>query len=380
MSVSGLSRLGVLMAMSAAALLLPTAQAQQSRESIFAKVEPSLRDRAFMRLNYIVANVKTSSSDARDVTGPVLNRGDIKKYLGPGTAYAADYLAGNTPYTKLSVSSANGTQFLDERLNNGMELDANNGCETVRDGLGTPCGIKARSGAMVGTPAVSVGYFFNDEYTWFVEAFVLAAPLRVSVYGDGNNNLNGREIIQLKLLPPVAILGRYFGEAQARVRPFVGFGASYAMFFDTKATSTLNTYQGGRSPGDTSVSLKNAMGYGPFAGVKMQLDDDWHINLNIGKIRFKTEATLITRNTTITGDSEVLKAYGPAVQGAMQVGEELEVKDRATGADVSTTTAVMCLLAKYRDGREGCNLGTFVRKQSTVLDNTMFMLSVGRRF
>ncbi len=380
MSVTSLSRLGLLAAISAAALLLPTAQAQQKQDSIFSKVEPSLRDRAFMRLNYIVANVKTSASDARDVTGPALARGDIRKYLGPGTQYATDYAAGNTPYAKLSTSATIGTQYLDTTLNAAMATDADNGCEAVRDGLGTPCGIKARSGAMVGTPAISVGYFLNDEYTWFVEAFLLAAPLRVSVYGDGNNGLNGKEIIKLKMLPPVAILGRYFGDAQSKIRPFVGFGASYAIFFDTKATSGLNTYQGGVSAGDTSVALKNAMGFGPFLGFKMQLDDDWHVNLNIGKIRFKTEATLITRNTTITGDSEVLKAYGPAVQGAIAVGEQLPVQDRATGADVSTTTALMCLLAKYRDGREGCNLGTYERKQSTVLDNTMFMLSVGRRF
>lgn len=380
MIVSSLSRLGVLVAISAAALLLPTAQAQDSRDSIFSRVEPSLRDRAFMRLNYIVANVKTSASDARDVTGPALARGDVRKYLGPGTQYAADYAALKTPYTGLSISASIGTQYIDGILNDAMTVDADHGCEAVRNGLGTPCGIKARSGAMVGTPAISVGYFLSDDYTWFVEAFVLAAPLKVSVYGDGNNGLNGKEIIKLKMLPPVAILGRYFGDAQARVRPFLGFGGSYAIFFDTKATGALNTYQGGVTAGDTSVALKNAMGFGPFAGVKMQLDDDWHVNFSIGKLRYKTEATLITRNTTITANSEVLKAYGPAVQGAIDAGESLNVRDRATGADVSTTTALMCMLAKYRDGRDGCNLGTYVRKQSTVLDNTMFMLSVGRRF
>ncbi|WP_374255931.1 OmpW family protein [Aquabacterium sp.] len=380
MKISTWSKWFAVVAVSGVTVLGSMAHAQESKGSIFAKVEPALRERMFMRLNYISANVKTTSGDAHDVTGAVVNRGDVLKYMGPGTQYATDYAAGLVPYTGLSTSASIGTQYINTTLDDAMTVDADNGCEAVRNGLGTPCGIKARSSSMVGTPAISLGYFLTDDYTWFAEAYVLAAPLRVTVYGDGANNLNGREIIKLKMLPPTGVLGRYFGHAKDRFRPFVGVGASYAVFFDTRATATLNTYQGGAGPNDTSVSLKNAIGVGPFAGAKWQVDDDWHVSLNIGKLRYKTEATLTTRNTTITGNSEVLSAYGAAVRGALDAGEALNVRDRATGEAVSTTTAVMCMLAKYRDGRDNCNLGTYVRKQSTVLDNTMFMLSVGRKF
>jgi len=40
----------------------------------------------------------------------------------------------------------------------------------------------------------------------------------------------------------------------------------------------------------------------------------------------------------------------------------------------------MCDLAKLKYGNNECNHGTFVRRADTILDNTMFMFSVGRSF
>jgi hypothetical protein len=51
-------------------------------------------------------------------------------------------------------------------------------------------------------------------------------------------------------------------------------------------------------------------------------------------------------------------------------------KDRSMGA----VTALMCDLAASKFHNNNCDLGTYVRKQSTTLDNTMFMFSVGRSF
>jgi outer membrane protein W len=162
------------------------------------------------------------------------------------------------------------------------------------------------------------------------------------------------------------------------------------MFFDVRATSTLNDYVGGSSPGDTTVNLKNTMGWGPYLGVKAQLNDDWQISLNVGKLRYKTEATLVTRNTVITSNSQVLQDYGPGVSYAISASEQLlhataggpgGTPDGYTaGESVGATTAIMCDLAKAKYGRTDCNQGTYVRKQSTTLDNTLIMFSVGRRF
>lgn len=384
---------------------MPAAQASGSENSIFPRIEPLLRDRAFMRLNYIHANVKTTSGDAYDVTGPVVGRNDIGTYLGTdaGGGYVSMFyrgtaaqVAGNTAprMSNFIYDSAQAALLLG--LDGDLPID---GCVTTSTaGLGTPCGVRARSSATLGTPAVSVGYYLDEGRNWVAEAFLLAAPLKAEVYGQGNNQLNGKNIINLKILPPTAVLGRYFGDKNARIRPFVGLGGSYAVFFDAKSTRALDDYQGGK----TAVSVKNALGFGPFFGVKAQLDDDWHFSLNIGKLSYRTEATLTTYDTKITAESLVIRDYGPQTAfintttinstlvpsptsntklwAAPASGGVPQVAGFAVGTQVAPLTALMCDLARAKYGNNECNQGTFVRKQKTKLDNTMFMFSVGRRF
>lgn len=386
-----------------ACVAAPAMAYDQRGDSIFSRIEPSLRDRAFMRLNYIHANVKTTSGEAYDVTGPVVARGDIGTYLGNTTnplSLTAQYGASSMFYRVGSSTlrtSSGYYNIINTSLEGAIDSDiATTGCQNLQAGLGSPCGIRAKSSASLGTPAISVGYYLDEGMNWMLEAFLLAAPLKAKVYGEGNNQLNGQHIIDLKILPPTAVLGRYFGESNARIRPFVGMGASYAIFFDVRATSALNTYQGGGGADDTTVSVKNTLGFGPFFGVKAQLDDDWHLSLNVGKLRYSTEATLITRNTTITADSQVIFDYGPQTTVANTVavnvtggrpgtvapasGNMPQLADSTVGQSVQPLTALMCDLALAKYGNTSCNHGTFVRKQKTKLDNTLFMFSVGRRF
>lgn len=399
MKVATMSRVGRSVLLSAAVIGGAPAALAQTSGGIFDKVDPLLRDRVFMRLNYIHANVKTTSGDAYDVTGPVVGRNDIGTYLGNGSGYQSMFYRGSSSSGPNRISNNIYTNA-QNALVLGLDGDLAQGeCEvTSRVGLGTPCGIRARSAATTGTPAISVGYYLDEAQSWVAEAFVLAAPLKAEVYGQGNNQLNGKNIINVKILPPTAVLGRYFGDKNARIRPFVGFGGSYAIFFDVKGTKALDDYQGGK----TSVSLKNAIGFGPFFGVKAQLDDEWHISVNIGKLSYKTEATIITNDTKITDQSQVILDYGPQTSYintttinntivpsptssiklwvAPAQGSTPQVAGLPLASEVKPLTALLCDLARAKYGNNECNQGTFVRKQKTKLDNTLFMFSVGRRF
>jgi len=378
----------------AATAAMPGAMASDRLDGLFSSIQPALRDRAFMRLNYVHANVKTTSGDAYDVTGPVVGASDIITYLSSNatTPYVSMFNTANGAvvdpnfYNFASGALTGNFGFFQGPLN-ALAVDAvSQNCPQLRQGLGTPCGIKARSDASIGTPALSVGYFLDAQKQWVIEAFLLAAPLKATVYGDGRGSLNGKEIIDLKLLPPTVTVGHYFGSEKSRLRPYAGIGASYAIFFDVRATSTLNSYQGG----DTDISVKNAFGVGPFVGLMGQINDDWHISLNVGKLRYKTEATLVTRNTRITKESAVTNDYGPQVDIAIDSLESLGGRPATVGASppdgyvpgqsIAPLTALMCDLAKAKYGNNNCSHGTFVRKQSTKLDNTLFMLSIGRRF
>jgi outer membrane protein len=227
---------------------------------------------------------------------------------------------------------------------------------------------------MVSTPALSLGYYFDDDYKWAVEAFLLAKPLEVTIQGDGRNSLNGRDIIKLKMLPPTVTFSRYFGDKHDRIRPFVGVMGSYAIFYDVQATDFLNSYQGG-GVGDTTVKVNNVLGWGGVAGLKAGIGDDWSLNLSVAKFRYKTDATITTKNTSIAYGATVLSDYGP--NGAAAA---------STGLRESQFYTLMCSIAKARGTDPSCvntapaNQGTFVRKASNVLDSTMFVLSLGRSF
>ena len=379
--VAQLLRSGLLCALAVAGV---ASASEQVQGGMFAKLTPAYKDRVFMRLNYVYAHIKTESKDAYDITGPVVAKGDIVKYLGSGSGYVSRYVTVDGDPITGDADSDNLYDTIGASLDSALTRDAAAGVRGASVGLGTPSGLKARSGS-AGTPAISLGVYLDEDRKWLMEAFLLAAPLKLSVYGDGQkvtggaNGINGKKILTTDMLPPTVLLGRYFGDKNAMFRPYLGLGASYAIFFNTKATPFLNEFQGGANPGDTTVTTKNAFGIGPFVGFQANLDEDWHASLNVGQIKLKSEATLITRNTTIVTGADVLTHYGSnAVQRVVRISErDFQFYDPDTGLLVGTTTATMQDLARAKGLS---NSGTFVRKQENKFTNTIFMLSVGRKF
>ncbi|HIV69290.1 MAG TPA: hypothetical protein H9903_00020 [Candidatus Aquabacterium excrementipullorum] len=340
------------------------AEAVDEDASFSLKLSHALRERTFMRAGVIYANVKTTSGEAYDVTGPVIKKGDLQA----ASSYAEFPIIGD----HMSLSG----DRLDEALD-----------KVGWTGLGAPSGVRARSQSDIGTLALSVGYYLTDDFTWMLETYVLAAPLKSKIYGDGinatgkANYINGKHILDTKLLPPTVLLGRYWGDKDAKFRPYTGVMAMYAIFFDTKATQTLNAYMGGASPGDTSVSVKNAFGLGPSLGFKYQLGDDWHVSLNVGSVKLKTQATLTTRNTTITTDSAVINDYPQPVLDAIAATKNLYDNSTVFGDYYrSQGGSVTVFMKGVAASRGSDNLGTYVRKQDTTLTSTLMMLSVGRSF
>lgn len=332
------------------------------------RLATALRERTFMRAGVISVNVKTTSGDAYDVTGNVINKNDITN-AAPNSGLPR--APSNLPGTGVQGGMITAGNTLDQAMT-----------DLGITGLGTPAGIKARADDTIGTLALSMGYYLSDDYTWVVEAFVLAAPLKSKIYGDGvnvtgkPNGVNGKHILDTKLLPPTVLFGRYWGDKTAKFRPYTGVMAMYAFFFDSKATTGFNEYVGGRTPGDTSVSIKNAFGVGPSIGFKLQLDDTWHISMNVGSVKLKTEATLTTRNTTITTNSAVIQDYPQDIIDAINVTKGTFDQQNYYRTRGGSVTVFMNGLATARGG----SLGTYVRKADTTLTNTVMMLSVGRSF
>lgn len=355
--------------------LVSTCYAQSN--SIFPDdMDAAQKKRFFMRLGYIHIDPKTDSGEAYDVTGPVLPAGELRGYATSGRLAGLEDRDG-TPFT-LAAAALDGT--------NGFGRPALAGTSYAL-GLGTPGGIKSKAGS-AGTPALSLGYYLNDELTWVVEAFVLGVPMDLKAYGDGLNangqpvGIAGKHVVTTKLLPPTAIFGRYFGDKENSLRPFLGVGATYAVFFDTKATDFLNYYQGGTNPGDTTVSLKNGFGLGVYAGIQYRLTENIHVSLNVGHQKLKTEATIVTKNTMIRSEADLPAGIPSVVKDYPQIVQSMIFLP--SGVERVNITDLMTQVAAFRqaDGKvaAGGGLGTYTRKQKLDFANTVIMLTVGYDF
>jgi hypothetical protein len=328
--------------------------------------------------------MKTKSEDARDVTGDAVSRAQLQAAAQLGSAISAECTGngfdGSGPvYTLddcLNYSDVSGGYYyglggigllLDEMARRGMT------------GLGTPPGIKAKVQSSAGTPTVSVGFWLDDDRHWLLEGFVLAQPLNVKIYGDGlredgsPNTLNGKHIASTKILPPLVIGSYNFGDKRSIVRPYLGIGAMYAVFFGAKTTGFFDAYQGGR----TTISTKNTFGAGPFLGLQSALNEDWHVNLSVGQIGLRSTSRLVTTNTKITSESQVLRDFPTEITRLITVvGEGGWSADRPDRPN-QFTTAVMGLVQRT-SGKS--DLGTFVREQKMKITSTIVTLSVGRSF
>jgi outer membrane protein W len=366
-----------------------------AQSSIFpAGFDSKVRDRLFMRLGYIQTFTKTKSEEARDITGPVVSRQDfLNAFQNTGNAISVTCFQEYPNFTTYSEAECTklSSYDTDPADPNSVSFFYKNAAPSIIttaldnlgiQGIGTPAGIKARAQRSVGTPAISVGYWLDDDYKWLVEAYVLAAPLKIKIYGDGvrddgtPNGINGRHIATTKLLPPLVIASYNFGERRSVIRPYVGVGAMYAIFFDAKTTSFFDEYQGGK----TTLTTKNTFGFGPFVGIQSPIGDDWHVNISVGQVALRTTSTLVTSGTQIGASSAVLRDLPAAIRQAIVDGNTYWQGDPALGylAKASDFTDVTMDLVKRSKNQQ--DLGTFVREQKMKITNTIVSLSVGRSF
>jgi outer membrane protein W len=255
-------------ALAAASLLLSTAARTQDTQDA--------ERRWFWRAGYAYLKLNDSSSDARDITGPVVRPSD------------------NALLALLGIPP-----------------------------IGVPAGVRAEVGD-AGSAFVSLGRYFSPY--WSVEALVLAVPFEHEVRGAGTLARLG-PVATVKQVPPTVIGYYHFRDPSKTFRPALGLGLNYTRFFDARATPALEQYVGG----PTSVSLSSSWGPGVFASGLWRFDKRLHVNLTLGYVDVRTTATLTTTNTQLSNTSPVLQDQpapvpqlasnaltGPIVNGILQ--------------------------------------------------------------
>ena len=145
----------------------------------------------------------------------------------------------------------------------------------------TALGLKADSDTQLG---ITVDYALNDN--WVLE-LVAATPFSHDVNGAGG--LAGNNIATIKHLPPSLFAQYHFFDSQSALRPFVGLGVNYTVFFDEEPSAALKSVLG---TDDVEVKLDNSFGLAAQAGFNYMFDKNWGLHAMVSMMDIETDATV----------------------------------------------------------------------------------------
>ncbi|AHX62787.1 outer membrane protein W [Aeromonas media WS] len=131
---------------------------------------------------------------------------------------------------------------------------------------------------------LTLSYMLTDN--WGVE-LLAATPFSHSVSTPGLG-----EVAKVKHLPPTLMAQYYFGDANSKVRPYVGAGINYTTFFDEEGRGAL---------AGTDVSVDSSWGLAGQVGLDMAINDRWFVNASAWLIDIDTDVhtAVGTINTSI---------------------------------------------------------------------------------
>lgn len=163
----------------------------------------------------------------------------------------------------------------------------NSGNMTTPSFSGTKADVGSASNLLGG-----VTYMYTDHFSVDLP---LALPFKHKLYGDGALNGVG-QLADVKALP-VSVMAQYrFNEPTDVIRPYAGFGLTYAYFFNAKGSSTLTalTNPGGSA---TGVKIDSRWAYTAQLGVTWALDRRWFLDAFYSMTPLKTRATFTSGQT-----------------------------------------------------------------------------------
>lgn len=108
------------------------------------------------------------------------------------------------------------------------------------------------------------------------------------------------------VLPPT-LTAQYHFAPQAKVRPYVGAGVNYTVFWNEDASDGLEA-----AVGKTRIHLSDSLGWAVQAGTDIDLTKTVFLNLDVKYIGMKTNARLAT---TAIGTQRVKVDINPLVAG-----------------------------------------------------------------
>ena len=91
------------------------------------------------------------------------------------------------------------------------------------------------------------------------------------------------KVAETKHLPPTLVAQYYFGDADSKLRPYIGLGVNFTNFFDNEITNDVD----GRL---SDLSLSNSWGIAGQVGIDYQINDTWLVNASVWYAKISTDA------------------------------------------------------------------------------------------
>lgn len=124
----------------------------------------------------------------------------------------------------------------------------------------------------------------------------ISLPFKHEINGDGAIAGVGK-IAEVKALP-ITLLGQYrFLEPDAKLRPYVGAGVTYAKFYKAQSTAALSVLTGGTPANPTTIEVKSKFAATVQLGASFAIDKRWFVDAFFARTFLKTRATLSTGQT-----------------------------------------------------------------------------------
>jgi outer membrane protein W len=139
----------------------------------------------------------------------------------------------------------------------------------------------------------------------FTFEFAFGVPPLTKTYGKGPATIgsvpyNGQELSTARWFAPSALIEYSFFDDSYKLRPYIGVGLNYVVFYDRNSTAAGNAAAGG----PTSISLPNSIGPAATAGLNYQISRNWSVMASYSASRVQTQSTVHTggvdRNSNVS--------------------------------------------------------------------------------
>lgn len=160
-------------------------------------------------------------------------------------------------------------------------------------------GVKVDNSIM---PEIDFTYMFSKH----VGAELILATTKHHASGKTGTTGSIGRLASTWVLPPTLTLQYHFAP-EGRIRPYVGAGVNYTIFYSEKASSGLES-----AVGDTNVRMKDSFGWALQAGVDVPISERAFINFDVKYVDIDTTARL---DTTAIGTQRVRVHLDPLIVG-----------------------------------------------------------------